>query len=136
MTGSFTIDVPSVMFEKLFRHCCDNHEIQYPYSEDEEACVKFEMYIQDLWKDFGDDICAYLDGATTSAMDDIEWDDDVEVTKAVLVDYIDFCRENTDICIEVETFWKERMLQAMEAHAEALFDTNGPCDIYGEPLKN
>ena len=69
-----------------------------------------------IWEEYyGANICAFLDDKLPEYFEDIEWDDSIEVTKAVAIMYIDYCAENPDFQIDLETFWKDLMRQAMEA---------------------
>ena len=82
-------------------------------------------------QEFGDDVCAFLDGNLPEYFDDLEWDDPVEVTKAVAVMYIDYCcRKSFPAEIDLETYWKDLMRQAMDAQ-EFFFTPEREAEIWG-----
>jgi hypothetical protein len=135
VTSNFCIDLPKDMFNMVFENCCDSHEVQYPDSSDEKRYEDWCSYKRTLWKEYCYDIYAYLDGELDGAgLYCIEWDNDFEVAKLVLLGYISYCEKNPDFCIDVETYWKELMIKAIEANAGEIFDEDGSCDVYGEKI--
>lgn len=131
-TGSFNIDTIEKTFYKLFTVCCDNHEVSYP-AESTDEFEKFKAYMKDIWNEYGDDITEYIYGETNIPCD-FEFSDDYNTTKSVLIAYIDFCKDHPDIIIDVETYWDGLIIMAIEANAESIFETEGPCNVYGEQI--
>ena len=84
LTQSFSVDIPKIMFKGMYRDYCEAHGYRVPDRNDEKSNAAFNDAIDWLWEEFGDDVCAFLDGQRPDyfEFDDLEWDNDVEVTKA------------------------------------------------------
>ncbi len=123
ITGSFTCKSPFQQFQDCLPHCYNMHNIQYNVDILKKQAVK-------LWKDYSEDILAWLDGE----MDDpnLDWDFEVNVCKALLGRYVENMLSDSEMIQTFEEWWKELMLQAMEDNAESLFNANGSCNIYGK----
>ena len=116
LTQSFSVDVPKIMFKGMYRDFCEAHDYKIPDQNDEKANEIFNDAIDLIWEEYyGADICAFLDDKLPEYFEVLEWDNSIEVTKAVAIMYIDYCAENPDFQIDLETFWKDLMRQAMEA---------------------
>ena len=116
ITKSFSVDIPKVMFNKMYVDYCERHGRPIPDRNNEKLNAILDKVMNWLWVEYyGDDICAFLDGNLPEYFDDLEWDDSVEVTKAVAIMYVDYCAENPFLQIDLETYWKDLMRQAMDA---------------------
>ena len=116
LTQSFSVDIPKVMFKGMYRDYCETHGHKTPDRNDEKLNAILNKVIDWLWEEsYGDDICAFLDSKLPEYFKDLEWDDSIEVTKAVAIMYIDYCAENPYFQIDLETYWKDLMRQAMDA---------------------
>ena len=124
MTKSFYIESPKEAFANNFRQWLDSHGLEYPSYEDEIKTEKFEQFIKDLWEDYGDDIMNFLAGEFG---EDIWSEDEVIFAKTVIGRYIEYCHKNPHYQFDVETFWKENLLSAMDANEDSfnIFDQNG-----------
>ena len=124
LTQSFYIESPKEAFINNFRRWLDNHGLKYPPYEDEIKSKKFEHFIKDLWEDYGDDIMNFLAGEFG---EDIWSEDEVIFVKTVIGRYIEYCHDNPHYQIDVETFWKENLLSAMDANEDSfnILDQNG-----------
>lgn len=118
LTQSFCVDIPRDMFKMMYRDYCESHDILVPDANDEELNKKFNETINEVWNEYGDDVLAYLDGYLPEYFSDLEWDDSVEVTKAVAIMYIDYCAENPYFQIDIETYWRDLMREAMDSQGE------------------
>jgi hypothetical protein len=131
ITESFCVDLPKVMFKMMYRDYCEAHDIKIPDQNNEKANHHFDKAIDWIWEEYGDDVCAFLDGNLPEYFGDLEWDDSVEVTKAVAIMYIDYCADNPYFQIDLETYWKDLMRQAMDAQ-EFFFTPERDAEIWGE----
>ena len=131
VTESFCVDLPKDMFKMMYRDYCEAHDIKIPDRNNEEANYYFDKAIDWIWDEYSDDICAFLDGNLPEYFSDLEWDNDVGVTKAVVVMYIDYCVENPNFCVDLETYWRDLMRQAMDAQ-EFFFTPEREAEIWGE----
>ena len=131
ITKSFSVDIPKVMFKKMYRdYYCEAHGHKVPDRNNKKLNAIFNDAIDWLWEEFGDDVCAFLDGNLPEYFDDLEWDDSIEVTKAVAIMYIDYCSENPFLQIDLETYWENLMRQAMDAQ-EFFFTPEQEAEIWG-----
>jgi hypothetical protein len=131
ITESFCVDLPKVMFKMMYRDYCEAHGYKVPDRNDEKSNAAFNDAIDWLWEEYGDDVCAFLDGNLPEYFADLEWDDSIEVTKAVAIMYIDYCADNPYFQIDLETYWKDLMRQAMDAQ-EFFFTPEREAEIWGE----
>lgn len=124
LTQSFYIESVKEAFMNNFRCWLDNHGLEYPPYEDEIKTEKFEQFIKDLWEDYGDDIMNFLAGKFG---ENIWSEDEVIFVKTVIGRYIEYCHEHPHYQIDVETFWKDNILSAMDANESSfnIFDQNG-----------
>lgn len=111
-------------FINNFREWLDNHHLEYPSYEDKTKTEKFEQFIKDLWEDYGNDIMNVL---AKKFGKDIWSNNEVTFVKAVIGGYVKYCHENPHRQIDVETFWKENVLSAMDANEGSFncVDQNG-----------
>ena len=127
-TASFTCNLPFEQFKACLVDCYDNHEIQYNDEIIEKNAKK-------LWDEYGEDILMHIEGHLCPEVS-IDWDSDLDIYAGLLKQYIIETKCNLTVVSEwkvtFEEYWKELMMEAMEANAEGLFETDGSCNIYGE----
>lgn len=118
-TKSFSVNIPKIMFREMYRDYCETHCYIIPDKNDVKSNAIFNETIDCLWKEYyGDDICAFLNGNLPEYFAGLEWNDPIEVTKAVAIMYIDYCAGNPYFhgdFVDLETYWKDLMRQAMYA---------------------
>lgn len=113
LTQSFCIASPEEAFKDNFRNWLDRIGMSYPTKLTDETVKQFNEFIKKMWSKYGNDILNVL---AEKFGENIRSNDDVIFTKAVVNHYIDWCYENPFFQIDVEAFWKESILKAMDAN--------------------
>lgn len=131
LTKSFCVDIPKTMFKRLYRAYCEVHGHKVPNQNDEKSNKIFSKAIGDIWEEYGDDVCAFLDGNLPEYFIELDWDNSIEVAKAVAVMYIDYYADNPYLQIDLETYWANLMWQAMDAQ-EFFFTPEREAQIWGD----
>lgn len=124
-TESFTFNSPFEQFKKSLVNAYDNHEIEYNDKIIERNAKK-------LWQRYGKDVLAFIDGKLGDP--ELNWDNEAEVCKAILNQYVENAKNEPEIVISFETYWSDLMLEAMERNAPNLFGTDFPCNMRGETV--
>lgn len=73
---------------------------------------------QELWKDYGSDILAWLDGIVEDP-ENVDWNNEVCACETILKAYVEHSMNYPNELVSFETYWRNLMMDAIQDNIES-----------------